>query len=118
MAGSQSDLHKDSLILAINSPKSRLKGPYRVIYKKNTTNEFWALVAINWDGEPRLAMRWFYGKIGSPSSSGYPTWFIIPPSITKTLLAGLPLNHALTTKIDEFLSGKISGPDLNKEKGI
>lgn len=39
-------------------------------------------VAIGeWDGKPRLALRWNatdWRPLGNPSSSGHPTWFILP----------------------------------------
>jgi len=109
--GSRSDIHDDNKILAINSPKPSVGGPYIVVHK-NVTDEFWAIVALDWLGEPRLGMRWFYDRIGSPVSSFHPTWFIIPPSLTKTLLAGLAMDHQRKTKIDDFLSGKIKGDKL------
>ena len=42
-------------------------------------------VAIGeWDGKPRLAVRWNatdWRPLGNPSSSGHPTWFILPDKL-------------------------------------
>jgi hypothetical protein len=110
MGGTTVDLNDDAQILSINSPKSSLKGPYCVVHKD--LSERWVIVAMEWDKQPRLGMRWFWGNGGNPFSSGNPIWLVIPPTLSKGILASLPLNHTLSTKVDDFLSGKISGNDL------
>ena len=112
MSGVGLDLHSDNEILKINSPKASLEGPFIVVHKN--LDERWAVVAINWDGEPRLGMRWFWANGGNPFSSGHPTWLVIPPSLSKSILSGLPLDRAIATKVDDFLSGKLSGEQLKQ----
>ena len=111
MSGEGFDLNDNENILNINTPKNKLGGPYSVVYK-NTENR-WVIVALDWDGEPRLGIRWFWGNSGSPTSRGYPSWFIVPDELTKMILAGLPLNHKYSTRIDQFLNGDISGDLIN-----
>ncbi|GAB6392219.1 MAG: hypothetical protein MdMp014T_1592 [Treponematales bacterium] len=60
----------DEAILGIKSPRSRIGGPYCVVYKD--VEERFAIVALDWDGKPRLGIRWFWGSLGVPASSGYP----------------------------------------------
>lgn len=107
MSGENFPLEDDSKILSINSPKNSVGGPYVVVYKN--LEERWAIVAMDWDGEPRLGIRWFWGNGGNPFSSSYPIWLVIPPSLSKSILAGLPLNHRFSGKLDDFLTGKIDG---------
>ncbi|AYV24468.1 hypothetical protein [Vibrio mediterranei] len=107
MSGKEFNLEDDNEILKINSPKVSLEGPFTVVYKN--LDERWAIVAINWDGEPRLGMRWFWANGGNPFSSGHPTWLVIPPSLSKGVLSSLPLDHSFATKVDDFLSEKLSG---------
>ena len=97
-------------ILQINSPQSSLSGPYVVVYKN--LEERWAIVAFDWGGKPHLGIRWFWGNGGNPLSSGHGTWFVIPQSLSKNILLGLPLSHSFYCKLNEFLCGKISGKEL------
>lgn len=112
MSGESLNLHDEKEILKINSPKASLEGPFTVVHRN--LDERWAVVAINWDGEPRLGMRWFWGNGGNPFSSGHPTWLVIPPSLSKGMLSSLSLDHVFATKVDDFLSGKLSGEQLNQ----
>jgi hypothetical protein len=104
-------LEDDSKILQINSPRANLSGPYIVVFKNLT--ERWAIVAIEWDEEPRLAIRWFWDGGGNPFSSGNGTWLVVPPSLSRSMLSGLPLDHAFSRRLDDFLSGVIPGSQLN-----
>lgn len=110
--GENFDLNDDNKILQINAPKDRVGGPYTVVFKN--IKERWAIVALKWDGQPRLGIRWFGGNSGIPSGFGHGEWFIIPTSISKNILCGLPIDHALSCRIEEFLSGKIEGDDLRR----
>jgi hypothetical protein len=105
------DIKDDSKILQIDSPKAHLSGPYTVVFKN--LDERWAIVALDWDEEPRLGIRWFWGNGGNPFSSGNGTWLVIPPSLSKIILAGLPIDHAVSGKLEDFFCGKISGAQLN-----
>ena len=102
-------LDDDREILGINSPRDRVGGPYVVVFKN--VEDRWAIVAMDWEGEPRLGIRWFWGNGGNPSVRGYPTWFVIPPTLSK-ILVGSPLAHEYSGRLEEYLDGKISGPDL------
>jgi len=110
--GENFPLEKDINILQINSPKTHLSGPYRVVFKD--LEERWAIVTINWNNSPRLGIRWFWGNGGNPFSSGHGTWLVIPSALTKNMLSGLPIDHAFSTKVDDFLSKKITGEELRK----
>ncbi len=99
------------MILKIDSPKANLSGPHIVVFKN--LEERWAIVALDWDGEPRLGIRSFWGNGGNPFSSGHGTWFVIPPFLSKNILCGLPIDHAFSGRLESFLCGKISGAQLN-----
>jgi len=113
--GEDFDIEDDSKILQIDSPKAHLSGPYTVVFKN--LDERWAIVALDWDGgngpEPRLGIRWFWGNGGNPFSSGNGTWLVIPPSLSKNILSGLPIDHVVSGRLEDFLCGKISGAQLN-----
>ena len=102
----------DIEILKINSPKDSLEGPYTVVFKN--IQERWAVVALDWEGEPRLGIRWFWGNGGNPFSSGNGTWLVVPQSLSRNILSGLPIDHKFSAAIDDFLSGKIEGKMLKK----
>lgn len=55
MAGETFDLTSDSNILNLKSPRASVGGPYTVVFKN--LEERWAIVAMDWDEEPRLAIR-------------------------------------------------------------
>ncbi|RKR05166.1 hypothetical protein C8C83_4499 [Flavobacterium sp. 90] len=107
MAGEKFDLTNDSNILGINSPKASVGGPYKVVYKN--IDERWVIVAMNWNKEPCLGIRWFWGGGGNPFSSANPIWLVIPNSLSNSILNGLPLDFKFYSKIVDFLAGKISG---------
>ncbi|WP_374363082.1 hypothetical protein [Cloacibacterium sp.] len=110
MAGQTFDLTNDTNILNLRSPKISVGGPYVVIFKN--LEERWAIVAMDWDQEPRLAIRWFWGNGGNPFSSGNPTWLVIPSSLANSVLNGLPLDFKFYSKIVDFLAGKINGAEI------
>lgn len=110
----------DETILSIKSPKKDVHGPYAVIHKND--KELWAIVALGW-GEnktPSLGIRWFppssenQGERGHPSSHGRPTWFIIPGPLHRTILAGLPLDVPTHAYVLRYLTGVISGEELQE----
>ena len=108
--GKNYPIEDDEAILSIDSPRASLSGPYAVVFKN--IEERWAIVAFEWDGTPSLGIRWFWGNGGNPFSSGNGTWLVIPQSLSKNVLSGLPINHAFSGKIDDFLCGRISGEAL------
>ena len=110
MSGENFDLGNDSKILAIKAPQDSVGGPYVVVYKN--LEERWAIVAMDWDEEPRLGIRWFWLTSGCPLSNHQPIWFVVPPSLSKNLLSGLPLDHMFSGKLDDYLTGKITGTEL------
>ena len=110
MAGEAFPLEDDTRILQLASPKESVGGPYAVVYKNMP--ERWAIVALDWDGEPRLGLRWFWGSGGNPLSSAHPTWLIVPPSLSRGVLASLPVSHTFYRRIDDFLAGTIAGDAL------
>ena len=108
--GENFPMENDKMILQINSPRASLSGPYAVVFKD--LEERWAIVAIDWDDAPRLGMRWFWGNGGNPFSTGHGTWLVIPPSLSKNILSGLPIDHTFSGQVDDFLCGKIKGKEL------
>jgi hypothetical protein len=108
--GATFPLENDEDILKINSPKESVSGPYRVVYKN--LQERWAIVALEWDKKPHLGIRWFWDGGGNPFSSGHGTWLVVPSSLSRNMLSGLPIDHYTAGKIDDFLCGKISGKEL------
>lgn len=111
MSGVNFEIEKNEEILKLNSPKAYVKGPYVVVYKSIESR--WVIVALDWGNKPRLAIRWFWDNGGSPFSSGYPTWFIIPEELNKSILDGLTIeSHSFRVNIEKFLSKKINGEEL------
>jgi len=107
MSGENFNLNNDNLVLQINSPKNKCGGPYKVVFKDLVNR--WAIVALDWENEPRLGIRWFWDKSGNPLSTGHPIWFIMPTELYKTTLDGLPLEYSARNEIEDFLKGKIKG---------
>ncbi len=97
-------------ILEIDSPRENLDGPYTVVF--TSIEERWSIVTISWDGQPRLGIRWFWSRGGNPISSGHATWLVVPPSLTQSMLISLPIAHQESARIDDFLSGRISGAEI------
>lgn len=66
----------------------------------------YSLALLDWDRNPRVAIRWNGGtedgKIhpGNPQSRGLPTWFIVPDEYHVAVL-------------QEALSGKLGGGDID-----
>ena len=110
MYGIQFDLKDDSKILKINSPKCSVGGPYKVVYKN--INERWVIIAFDWEKQPRLGIRWFWGNGGNPFSSAHATWLVIPTELNIAILNGLPLDTKFRNRIELFLNGSISGKDI------
>jgi len=89
-------------ILSVCSPKNMVGGPYEVVYKA----DYWAIVTLDYDGTPRLGIRWFIGEMGTPSARGNATWFVLPEELYNSILSGLPLTPSQHDKINSFLIGK------------
>ena len=113
-AGIDFNLDDDRQILQINSPKSVVGGPYKVIYK--SIPDRWAMVAFDWDNKPRLGIRWFWDAVGSPSSHSNATWFIIPSELQNAILNSLPLDFQFRDRLNEFLSGRMDGEMLSEHR--
>ena len=56
-------------------------------------DERFAIIALTWDGKPRLAIRWFYNKLGFPynneDGNGNASWFIVPPSMNEAIISDI-----------------------------
>ena len=107
---------ENDMILSVNSPRDGVGGPYAVVYKDD--RELWAIVALDWYENPTLGMRWFpspedKGK-GYPTAAGRPVWFIIPGPLHRAILAGLPLDTTTYYHVLQFLTGTISGEQLQE----
>ena len=111
MCGENFPLDNDNRILEIWSPRRSVEGPHIVVFKN--LDERWAIVAMDWDREPRIGIRWFWGNSGHPSARGYPTWFVVPPSLSQSILSGLsPLGREFSGRLKKYLTGRMSGSDL------
>lgn len=115
MGGQDIDLSVDEEILKIRSPRDSVGGPYVVLNK--SIDGRWAIVTLEWDGEPSLGMRWFWGSAGNPFSSGHPTWFVPPSETYSSLVSGLTLSHRSRLKVEDFLKGILSGDELQEGWG-
>lgn len=106
-AGEKFDLTSNEEILKVNSPKAYLGGPFCVVSKN--AEDRWALVAIKWEGKPRLGIRWFWGKHGQPITiGGHGTWFVIPPTLNNSIISALQLSPLGKKMLIEFLSLPLS----------
>ena len=114
IGGEDFSLDNDDDILEINSPRKRVGGPYVVVFKN--IDERWAIVAMDWDGEPHLGIRWFWGNGGNPLSSAHPIWLVIPPELSKNILLGLPLTHKFCGRLEEYLSGSLKEYSISELK--
>ena len=102
-------------ILTIDSPSTKVDGPWIVVYK-DTANR-WAIVALDWEGKPRLGIRWFYGNSGTPISSSYATWFILPDDLIPSIISGLVglyVSAHVCNEVQQYVQGKITGPELRE----
>ena len=105
----------DDEIFAVTSPQDSLGGPYAIVYKDQIRR--WAVVAIDWNENHALGIRWFWEKKGHPISTGYPVWFVVPSELGEAVLAGLPISHDFRDEINQFLCGRLSGADLRVKRG-
>ena len=110
MGGENFPLDDNNRILEINAPQESVGGSYVVVFRNLV--ERWAIVAMDWDQEPRIGIRWFWGNIGHPSARRYPTWLVVPPSLSQGILSGLPLEPEFSRRLKEYLMGGITGSDL------
>lgn len=108
--GEACDFSTDDDILSINSPRGKVDGPYLVIHKN--ADQRYALVALDWDGEPRIGIRWFWESVGNPQSRSVPTWTILPDDLYRALQTHFPLNVRRAHYVDKFLAGEITGKQL------
>jgi len=113
--GETCDFDTDDDILSINSPRDRVGGPYLVIHKN--AEQRYALVALDWDGEPKIGIRWFWESIGNPQSRSLPTWTVLPDDLYRVLQTHFPLNVRRAHYVGKFLAGEITGGQLIKQCG-
>ena len=98
-------------LLLIKSPRGSVGGPWAVISRDMDNNL--GIVALSWDGNPRLGIRWvFKGEGGYPNPRGYPAWHVLQPCLNKCILDQLKIRGELRKNVDKFLGGDISGEDL------
>ena len=109
--GDNCNMNDDREILSVDSPKTgenMIKGPYIVVTKNIT--ERWAIVALDYNDEPCLGIRWFVNENGSPFSRGYPVWFLLPSDLNTALLDGLELDSGFKEMFSIFLNKEESRP--------
>lgn len=83
-AGEKFDLKDDIKISQINSPKRHIEGQPLVLYR-DYINRF-AIVALNYDGNPRLGIRHFWESSGYPCRGRTATWLLIPPEMNSFIV--------------------------------
>ena len=110
-AGLHFNINSDVDILNINSPRQRVKGPWCVIARGNKR---WVMVALDWDKKPSIGIRWFYGNSGTPISSSYATWLIIPEELQTTIVIGVNLPIHRQEAVQRYLRSEITGEELCK----
>ena len=111
---------EDNEILGIRGPGGRTGGPHVVVYKG--TAEPFAVVALNWYGEPALGIRWFDDEgNGFPVSRGAPVWFLFPAVLHEPVLTGLRdlgeafgLSETRRSALKAFLRKDITGEELSQ----
>jgi hypothetical protein len=119
MFGKKFNLENESEILKIKSPKKSVtKGPFCIVFKDDDEKERWAIVALEWENEPRLGMRWFWSSNGFPARGKHALWMVIPPKLAIIILDGLSDDNVFKSKIIQFLNSKISGNQLKKEVSL
>ena len=108
---------EEARILEIAAPEHRVGGPYVVVYQG--TAEPFAVVALSWDGDPALGIRWFYGGNGFPTLGGAAAWFMIPAVLHEPVLAGIRdlgeafgLSEARRSALKAFLREDVTGEEL------
>jgi len=111
--GIEFDLRDDAGILRINSPQGSVEGPFAIVYKDMA--ERWVVVALSVDGTPRLGIRRFDGKGGTPFSRE-PVWFYIPFGLELATLQQMPISIAYRKAVQGFLAGDISGQTLRERR--
>lgn len=99
----------DKDILSVCSPREHVDGPYSIVFKGDN----WAIVTLDYDNGHSLGIRWFDERNGNPSSHNYPTWFIIPRELYRTILSGLPIPIDELLKVEKYLRGEIKGTDFS-----
>jgi hypothetical protein len=75
-----------------------------------------AIVALNYDEDPGLGLRWFWDHSGYPLARQYAAWMILPKSVSKALLkvGAFGLSPERICLLQEFLDGRISSTELIK----
>jgi len=79
------------------SPKSRLRGPIKVIkrdkFKEEGSEEelHYSIAQFVWDSREVTGIRWDGDPdrpddVGNPQSRGLPTWFVLPKPVAAVLL--------------------------------
>ena len=62
----------------------------KVVYQGDP--ESFSVAIGKWDDLPRLAVRWNatdWRPLGNPSSSGHPTWFILPDELAYSVMTAV-----------------------------
>jgi hypothetical protein len=119
----------DTCILSVTTPAESSDqrgitagGPYAVICKgpngAANPEAYWAIVALDWNNEPRLAIRYF-GTFDYPNGprqkdgKKQKQWFILPEMIQSLVTTKLP--QTLGNIVNDFLNGKIDGNSLSEQ---
>lgn len=115
-AGASFDIRVDANILKIDSPKSRIIGPYVVVHR-NLADRY-AVVALDFKTDhnlikPRLGIRWFWGKAGTPFIRRS-AWFIIPEELQSGVIVSFNLSPRREGLLRDFLANKINGIQLQR----
>lgn len=108
------DLTKDVNLIRINSPRSSVGGPWKVVYKDLAAR--WAVVLMDWEGERTLGIRWFWSKGGFPLSRGHATWMVVPDGMIEGVLNMCHISPKDKEYVRKALIGDISDEELISER--
>jgi hypothetical protein len=111
-AGKDFNLEGDDLILRSDPSANRIGGPYSIVYKN--VEERAVIVAMEFDGRPRLGFHFFQDEIEWPSSGQIPLWCVISQDDSSKLLQYFEFEPGISESLYGFLNGKFNGKDLNR----
>jgi hypothetical protein len=73
------------------SPKNKVdKDSLEVIFDAGPVDYSWSVAKLHYSGEPRIGIRWNgderESKMGVPTATAHPVWFILPHEIAEAVL--------------------------------
>ena len=74
------------------SPKNKVdRNSLEVIFDTGPVDHSWSVAKLRYDGRPRIGIRWNgdekESKMGVPTATAHPVWFILPDEIADVVQA-------------------------------